>query len=69
MQSPHFLKIFSSFVHFCPNSQIFCPFFEKSHVCPVSRIDPEYTNWLWKKDVSGRKIPALPLNKTLHKCL
>ena len=44
MQSPHFLKIFSSFVHFCPNSQIFCPFFEKSHVCPVSRIDPEYTN-------------------------
>ena len=25
-----FFKIFSNFVHFCPNFQIFCPFFEKN---------------------------------------
>ena len=36
-----FFKIFSNFVHFCPNFQVFCPFstfpcpfFEKSHPCP-----------------------------------
>ena len=39
-----FFKIFSNFVHFCPNFQIFCPFLnffvlfcpfsEKSHACP-----------------------------------
>ena len=39
-----FFKIFSNFVHFCPNFQyfalfkhffaIFCPFSEKSHACP-----------------------------------
>ena len=29
-----FLKIFSSFVHFCPNFQIFYPFSEKSHASP-----------------------------------
>ena len=29
-----FFKIFSNFVHFCPNFTIFCPFSEKSHLCP-----------------------------------
>ena len=37
-----FFKIFSNFVHFCPNFQmfwpflpLFCPFSEKSHTCPL----------------------------------
>ena len=32
-----FFKIFSNFVHLCPNFQVFClfrPFSEKSHACP-----------------------------------
>ena len=59
----HFLKIFSNFVNFCPNFQIFCHFFEKSHTCPLSRIGPEYTNWLWKKDVLGRKKSCITIKQ------
>ena len=33
-QSLALFKIFSNFVHFCPNFQIFCPFSEKWHPCP-----------------------------------
>ena len=37
MQSPALFKNIFKF-------QMFCPFFEKSHACPLSRIGPEYTN-------------------------
>ena len=45
-----FFKIFSNFIHFCPNFQIicsslpfFCPFSEKSHACPYFLEIPAIT--------------------------
>ena len=47
-----FFKIFSGFVHFCPNFQIFSPFlpfFGKIARMPLlSRIGPEYTSLIEK---------------------
>ena len=43
-----FFNIFSNFVHFCPNFQIFCaflPFFEKSHACPYCHCWYLLTLW------------------------
>ena len=41
-------KIFSNFVHFCPNFQIFCPFlpflWKITHIPLLSRIGPAMTN-------------------------
>ena len=43
-----FSKIFSNFVHFCPNFQIFCPFlpflWKITHIPLLSRIGPAMTN-------------------------
>ena len=55
VKSPALFKNIFKFCTFCPNFQIFCPFFEKTHICPLYRTGPEYANWLWKKDVLGRK--------------
>ena len=60
MQSPALFQIFSNIVHFCPNFQIFypfcnfltfsapfCPFSEKSHVCPYFLNKPWPRKLLW----------------------
>ena len=61
-----FLKIFSNFVHFCPNFQIFCPFlpfFWKIARIPIlSRIDSEYLTDLLSTVFEMSRIDMLKLS-------
>ena len=59
-----FFKIFSNFVHFCPNFPIFCPFlhffWKISRMPLLSRIDPAYCHMeLYLRCQQGVPDPAL----------